>query len=69
MEAVVPDAFPITESTRQQPIIPYGHCKLMVEQILRDFVSSDPELSVTALRYFNVAGVAEDGAIGEDHQY
>ncbi|MBD3676453.1 MAG: UDP-glucose 4-epimerase GalE [Planctomycetaceae bacterium] len=63
-----PDTLPIVETLPQQPINPYGHSKLMVERILRDLVASDPEWSVTALRYFNVAGCAEDGHLGEDHQ-
>lgn len=63
-----PDTLPIVETLPQFPINPYGHSKLMVERILRDLVASDPEWSVTALRYFNVAGCAEDGGLGEDHQ-
>jgi UDP-glucose 4-epimerase len=63
-----PETLPITEETPQEPINPYGRSKLMVERILRDLVDSDPEWAVTALRYFNVAGCAEDGTLGEDHQ-
>jgi len=62
-----PESVPITEQTPQTPINPYGHSKLMVEQILRDLVKSDAEWSVTSLRYFNVAGCAEDGSLGAAH--
>jgi UDP-glucose 4-epimerase len=62
-----PETLPITEETPQEPINPYGRSKMMVERILRDLVDSNPDWAVTALRYFNVAGCAEDGTLGEDH--
>ena len=62
-----PNEVPILETTPQQPINPYGRSKWMVELALRDLVASDPEWSVTSLRYFNVAGCAEDGSLGSDH--
>ncbi|MDR1958488.1 MAG: UDP-glucose 4-epimerase GalE [Planctomycetaceae bacterium] len=62
-----PDETPIVETSRQAPINPYGRSKWFVEWILRDTVKSDPEFSFTALRYFNVAGAAKDGTIGEAH--
>lgn len=62
----VPDTLPITESTAQQPINPYGQSKLMIEQILRDYADAYGFRSI-ALRYFNAAGCAEDGSIGERH--
>ena len=45
---------------------PYGWTKFMCEQILRDFVTSDPTWSVVLLRYFNPIGAHESGLIGED---
>ena len=45
---------------------PYGWTKLMIEQILKDFANSDPEISVTLLRYFNPIGAHPSGEIGED---
>lgn len=62
----VPDKLPITENTTQSPINPYGHSKLMVEQILKDYAVAYNLRSV-ALRYFNAAGCSEDGSIGERH--
>jgi len=35
---------------------------------MQDLCRSNPELAVTALRYFNVAGAAEDGTLGEEHE-
>lgn len=62
----VPEELPITEDTPQNPINPYGQSKLMVEQILKDY-STAYDLRSIALRYFNAAGCAEDGSIGERH--
>jgi len=57
---------PITESHPQQPINPYGRTKLMFEQALADF-SHAYGIGYAALRYFNAAGAAPDGTMGEDH--
>lgn len=62
-----PDELPIVETTRQQPINPYGWSKLFVERGLIDWSAADPEFCFTALRYFNVAGCGADGSLGEDH--
>ncbi|NND91919.1 MAG: UDP-glucose 4-epimerase GalE [Granulosicoccus sp.] len=62
----VPASLPITEDTPQNPINPYGQSKLMVEQILRDY-SVAYGLRSIALRYFNAAGCAADGSLGERH--
>ncbi|MDR1269424.1 MAG: UDP-glucose 4-epimerase GalE [Planctomycetaceae bacterium] len=63
-----PEEMPIVETTKQQPINPYGRSKWFVEQILRDIAATDPKFGFAAFRYFNVAGASEDGTIGEDHQ-
>ena len=62
-----PERMPITEEAPQQPINPYGHSKLFNERILTDHAAARPGFAFAALRYFNVAGCAADGAIGEDH--
>ena len=62
----VPDTQSIPESQPQLPINPYGHSKLMVEQILRDYDTAY-DLRSISLRYFNAAGADPDGAIGEAH--
>ena len=62
-----PDMLPITEQTPQRPMSPYGASKLMVEQILKHQAGADNQFAFAALRYFNVAGSAQDGSIGEDH--
>jgi UDP-glucose 4-epimerase len=62
-----PESAPLFESMRQEPINPYGWSKWCVERILRDTVTADPAFAFAALRYFNVAGAAADGSLGEDH--
>lgn len=59
---------PIVETMSQQPISPYGWSKWCVERILRDVSTADPDFAFVALRYFNVAGAASDGSLGEDHR-
>jgi UDP-glucose-4-epimerase GalE len=63
----IPDELPITEDVPRKPINAYGWSKLFVEQILHDCALADPQFTAIALRYFNVAGCADDGKIGEDH--
>jgi UDP-glucose 4-epimerase len=62
----VPDQLPITETTPQRPINPYGMSKLMVEHILAD-CDVAWGLRSACLRYFNASGCSADGVIGEDH--
>lgn len=61
-----PEYTPIDEKHPQKPINPYGHSKLMVEQILSDFDHAYGLKSVS-LRYFNAAGADPDGELGERH--
>lgn len=61
-----PEYTPINEAHPQKPINPYGHSKLMVEQILADFDHAYGLKSVS-LRYFNAAGADPDGELGERH--
>ena len=62
----VPERLPMTEDLPQAPINPYGQTKLDVENMLKA-LSTAHGLSFAAFRYFNAAGAAEDGTIGEDH--
>lgn len=61
-----PDQLPMVETLPQAPINPYGQTKLDVENCLKAFARAYG-LSFAAFRYFNAAGAAEDGTIGEDH--
>lgn len=62
-----PAFIPITEDCpKGSPTNPYGWTKSMLEQILIDIHTSDPEWNVVLLRYFNPIGAHESGLIGED---
>ncbi len=62
----IPPSVPITEDMPKNPISPYGRTKLAMEWTLADSAAGWG-LGATALRYFNAAGAATDGGIGEDH--
>ena len=62
-----PDSTPIVETARLEPVNPYGWSKWCVERVLRDYAASDRDFAFVAMRYFNVAGADDDGALGEDH--
>ncbi len=62
----IPEKMPLTEDMPQAPINPYGQTKLDVENLLKALAPAHG-LSFAAFRYFNAAGAAEDGSIGEDH--
>lgn len=45
---------------------PYGKTKYMIEEILKDLATADPEFSIIALRYFNPIGNHPSGLLGEN---
>ncbi len=62
-----PAFVPITEECPKGEITnPYGQTKGMLEQILTDLHTADPEWNVIILRYFNPVGAHKSGLIGED---
>ena len=62
-----PAFIPITEECPKGVCTnPYGWTKHMLEQILTDIQTSDPEWNVILLRYFNPIGAHKSGLIGED---
>jgi UDP-glucose 4-epimerase len=61
-----PDYTPIDEKHNKQPINPYGHSKLMIEQVLEAYDEAYG-LHSTCLRYFNAAGADPEGELGERH--
>ena len=63
-----PATVPITEDFPLSTTNPYGETKLMIERILKDLYVSDPEWSISVLRYFNPIGAHQSGLIGEDPQ-
>ena len=62
-----PDSLPITEASPKKACTnPYGWTKWMIEQILCDLHTADPEWNVVLLRYFNPIGAHPSGLMGED---
>jgi UDP-arabinose 4-epimerase len=62
----VPSKQPIDETTRQDPINPYGRTKLFVEKMIMDYAQSYG-LRYAILRYFNAAGADPDRQLSERH--
>lgn len=62
-----PEKLPIPEEHPKNPTNPYGESKLMVENIL-SWYGKTKGLRFAALRYFNAAGAALDGSMGEAHE-
>lgn len=60
-----PHSLPIKENFPLSATSPYGHTKLISEQILRDLEKSDKDWRIGYLRYFNPVGAHESGLIGE----
>lgn len=63
-----PVYLPLDEMHRTETVNPYGTTKLVIEGILKDLYGSDPNWSVSVLRYFNPIGAHKSGLIGEDPQ-
>jgi UDP-glucose 4-epimerase len=61
-----PARVPITEDFPLAATNPYGHSKLMIEDILRDTAKADAGWRIALLRYFNPVGAHESGMIGEE---
>lgn len=62
-----PKKLPITEDMEVgNTTNPYGTTKLFIEKILEDLYISNPNWSITILRYFNPVGAHESGLLGEN---
>lgn len=61
-----PGESPIPETSSLMAVNPYGRTKLMIEEIFGDLYRSDPQWSISLLRYFNPVGAHKSGMIGED---
>ncbi len=65
----LPKSLPLTEASPtmiHEVTNPYGRTKLMLEFVLRDWQTANPNFNVALLRYFNPVGAHESGQIGED---
>jgi len=60
----IPESDTVSEGALLQPINPYGHSKLMSEQMIKD-ISAASGMRHCILRYFNAAGADPEGRIGQ----
>lgn len=63
----IPKQLPVAESAELNPESPYGHSKMIFENILTQ-VAGKYGMTYGILRYFNVAGAALDGSLGQVSQ-
>ena len=61
-----PVSVPITEAFARSHTNPYGHSKLIIEDMLTALQNADSSWKVAVLRYFNPVGAHPSGLIGED---
>jgi len=61
-----PASVPITEDFPLSHTNPYGHSKLVIEEMLASLRIASPAWRVGVLRYFNPVGAHPSGLIGED---
>ncbi len=66
----IPEYPTANEQSRLVPISPYGRSKLVTEWMLRDVAQAatlpaEHDFRFVALRYFNVAGAQDGGALGQ----
>jgi UDP-glucose 4-epimerase len=61
-----PQQVPIREDAPTAPTNPYGNTKWLIEHILNDLATSDPQWAIGILRYFNPVGAHVSGRIGEN---
>ena len=61
-----PKYLPYDEEHPTNPVNPYGRTKLMIENIIYDWIKVDLKRKGTVLRYFNPVGAHESGLIGEE---
>jgi UDP-glucose 4-epimerase len=61
-----PASVPIREDFPRSHTNPYGHTKLVIEDMLAAQQAAQPSWKVAILRYFNPVGAHPSGLIGED---
>ena len=56
---------PLKEELLTDYINPYGHTKILIEEIIKNCCTSYPDFSAISLRYFNPIGAHSDGTLGD----
>ena len=62
----LPKYLPYDEKHPTSPVNPYGRTKLIIEEIIHDWVSSNEKQRAISFRYFNPIGAHPSGLIGEN---
>jgi UDP-glucose 4-epimerase len=63
-----PQKLPLTEDHPRSATNPYGHTKLVVEDLLESLYNAETGWRIARLRYFNPVGAHPSGLIGETPQ-
>ena len=56
---------PLKENLNTHYINPYGHTKIVIEEIIKNCCTSYKNFSAISLRYFNPIGAHSDGTLGD----
>ena len=56
---------PLREDFQTQYINPYGHTKIIIEEMIQNCCISYPNFCAVSLRYFNPIGAHQDGTLGD----
>jgi UDP-glucose 4-epimerase len=56
---------PLEEDLQTDYLSPYGHTKIMIEEIIKNCCKNYSNLSAVCLRYFNPIGAHPDGSLGD----
>jgi len=60
------DYVPLSEQSDRLVGHPYGQTKVIIEDLLKNIIESDPSWNVIILRYFNPVGAHPSGRLGEN---
>jgi len=63
-----PQQLPLAETHPRSATNPYGHTKLLIEDMLANLHASEPGWRIACLRYFNPVGAHPGGLLGEAPQ-
>jgi UDP-glucose 4-epimerase len=64
-----PEYLSYDEDHPTEPVSPYGRTKLMIEQILQDWVKSNTQNQAICMRYFNPVGAHKSDQLGSTQKY
>tara|TARA_A100001011_G_C14276293_1_gene829415 strand:- start:345 stop:1313 length:969 start_codon:yes stop_codon:yes gene_type:complete len=56
---------PLSEKMKLEPVNPYGSTKVIIERLIDDFASKNPNFKAISLRYFNPLGADNEAGLSE----